>query len=263
MKNWKRLAAIFGAVMVMGTMMTAPVFAEEEAAVEESSPEIQDATAAMLGLWQDNVGDIYGFYSDYSFFAQYVAEETDVVGSYSLVTEGTNLVLTLLYSEDEASQSYITADTENNKLILSNMETGEAFAEMYPYESQAAEDEVDYNVSYQEIGNMLTECYIGTTTAEETFVWAANEDGSYCIAMAIGADDSYASFVGAAVVEEDLITVTDDASGLSLAFNFAMNEDGNIDIDMGDAGSGTLEKATVADAIYMLKYVTVNGTPIA
>ena len=59
------VAAMLGSVV-------APVWAADDAAddaaEEEADGDVADVSEAMLGLWKDSAGDIYGFYKDNSFF---------------------------------------------------------------------------------------------------------------------------------------------------------------------------------------------------
>lgn len=60
------MAGLCAAAMV-GSMVV-PVWASDDAAEEEADGDVADVTEALVGLWKDSAGDIYGFYNDYSFF---------------------------------------------------------------------------------------------------------------------------------------------------------------------------------------------------
>ena len=84
MKNWKKLMAGFCAAAMVGSMVVPVWAADEEAAEDTADGDVADVTEALVGIWQDNAGDIYGFYKDNSFFGQWKDEEEDVLGVYSL-----------------------------------------------------------------------------------------------------------------------------------------------------------------------------------
>ena len=86
MKNWKKIMAGLCAAAMVSSMVV-PVWAAEETteeAAEETTEEaaddgdVADVSEAMLGLWKDSAGDIYGFYKDNSFFGQWKDEEQEV-----------------------------------------------------------------------------------------------------------------------------------------------------------------------------------------
>ena len=255
MKNWKKLVAGLCVAAMAGSMVM-PVWAEE------TDAEIEDITDAMLGLWQDSVGDIYGFYADYSFFGQWVEEGEDVVGSYALMSDGEYTALAIDFNTgDEPVAFYVTANTEENKLELVS-EDGSVETELVPYQSTG--DEADYNEIYQLMGENLTVCYMGATEAGETFIYAEDGNGSFSSVLVIDEDNNYASFVGDGIVDEEnhTMTIVDEASELALTFGVSLNEDGSIDLDLGEFGIATLEEAAIANAVQGLKYCVENGTPV-
>ena len=68
MKNWKKIMAGLCAAAMVSSMVV-PVWAAEETTEEASDDgDVADVSEAMLGLWKDSAGDIYGFYKDNSFF---------------------------------------------------------------------------------------------------------------------------------------------------------------------------------------------------
>ena len=133
-------------------------------------------------------------------------------------------------------------------------------ATLEPY--QADGDEADYNQTYQDMGDILTECYSGETEAGETFIYAANEDGTFCSVLVIDQDDNYVSFVGEGTFDEEngTVTITDEVSEMALTFGVAVNDDDTLTLDMGDLGSATVQEATLAVAVQGLKYAVENGT---
>lgn len=62
-------------------------------------------------------------------------------------------------------------------------------------------EEEDYNEIYQLMGDNLTMCYMGSTEADETFIYSGNDDGSFCAVLVIDENDNYASFVGEGTVD--------------------------------------------------------------
>lgn len=255
MKNWKKIIAGLCAAAMAGSMAI-PVYAEEESA------EIEDISDAILGLWQDSVGDIYGFYADNSFFGQWIEEGEDVVGGYSLMSDGEVTALGIDFNTgDDAVAFYVTANTDENKLELIS-EDGEVETDLVPYAGTG--DEEDYNEIYQLMGDNLTMCYMGTTDADETFIFSGNDDGSFCAVLVIGENDNYASFVGEGTADEEngTITIVDEASELALTFGVTANDDGTVELDLGDLGTATLEEAVIANAVQALKYCVENGTPV-
>lgn len=255
MKNWKKIMAGLCVAAMTGSMAM-PVWAEEEDAG------IEDISDAILGLWQDSVGDIYGFYADNSFFGQWIEEGEDVVGGYSLMTDGDVTALGIDFNTgDEPAAFYVTANTDENKLELVS-EDGTVETDLVPYVGTG--DEEYYNEVYQLMGDNLTMCYMGTTEAGETFVYSGNDDGSFCAVLVIDENDDYASFIGVGTVDEesDTITIVDEASELALTFGVTANDDGTVVLDLGDLGSATLEEAVIANAVQALKYCVENGTPV-
>lgn len=269
MKNWKKLMAGFCAA-AMVTSMVAPVWAAEEEAAEEDTADdgdVADVSEAMTGIWQDSAGDIYGFYKDNSFFGQWVEEETDVLGVYSLASDGEYTALAMQFAnddgtlDDENMETYLVQiNEEENVLELYDPDSLELTATLEPYE--ATGDEADYNQTYQDMGDLLTECYSGQTEAGETFIYAANDDGTFCSVLVINDQDEFVSFIGEGTYDEEnnTVTIDDEVSEMSLTFGVTLNDDNTLTLDMGDLGSATVEEAFIAVAVQGLKYAVENGT---
>lgn len=269
MKNWKKLMAGFCAA-AMVTSMVAPVWAADEEAAEEDTADdgdVADVSEAMTGIWQDSAGDIYGFYKDNSFFGQWVEEETDVLGVYSLASDGEYTALAMQFAnddgtlDDENMETYLVQiNEEENVLELYDPDSLELTATLEPYE--ATGDEADYNQTYQDMGDLLTECYSGQTEAGETFIYAANDDGTFCSVLVINDQDEFVSFIGEGTFDEEnnTVTIDDEVSEMSLTFGVTVNDDNTLTLDMGDLGSATVEEATLAVAVQGLKYAVENGT---
>ena len=149
---------------------------------------------------------------------------------------------------------------EEKLLELYDPDSLDLTATLEPYEADG--DESDYNQTYQDMGDILTECYSGETEAGETFIYAANEDGTFCSVLVIDQDDNYVSFVGEGTFDEEngTVTITDEVSEMALTFGVAVNDDDTLTLDMGDLGSATVEEATLAVAVQGLKYAVENGT---
>lgn len=269
MKNWKKLMAGFCAA-AMVTSMVAPVWAADEKAAEEDTADdgdVADVSEAMTGIWQDSAGDIYGFYKDNSFFGQWVEEETDVLGVYSLASDGEYTALAMQFAnddgtlDDENMETYLVQiNEEENVLELYDPDSLELTATLEPYE--ATGDEADYNQTYQDMGDLLTECYSGQTEAGETFIYAANDDGTFCSVLVINDQDEFVSFIGEGTFDEEnnTVTIDDEVSEMSLTFGVTLNDDNTLTLDMGDLGSATVEEAFIAVAVQGLKYAVENGT---
>ncbi len=269
MKNWKKLMAGFCAA-AMVTSMVAPVWAADEEAAEEDTADdgdVADVSEAMTGIWQDSAGDIYGFYKDNSFFGQWVEEETDVLGVYSLASDGEYTALAMQFAnddgtlDDENMETYLVQiNEEENVLELYDPDSLELTATLEPYE--ATGDEADYNQTYQDMGDLLTECYSGQTEAGETFIYAANDDGTFCSVLVINDQDEFVSFIGEGTFDEEnnTVTIDDEVSEMSLTFGVTLNDDNTLTLDMGDLGSATVEEAFIAVAVQGLKYAVENGT---
>ena len=269
MKNWKKLMAGFCAA-AMVTSMVAPVWAADEEAAEEDTADdgdVADVSEAMTGIWQDSAGDIYGFYKDNSFFGQWVEEETDVLGVYSLASDGEYTALAMQFAnddgtlDDENMETYLVQiNEEENVLELYDPDSLELTATLEPYE--ATGDEADYNQTYQDMGDLLTECYSGQTEAGETFIYAANDDGTFCSVLVINDQDEFVSFIGEGTYDEEnnTVTIDDEVSEMSLTFGVTLNDDNTLTLDMGDLGSATVEEAFIAVAVQGLKYAVENGT---
>ena len=267
MKNWKKIMAGL-CVAAMVSSMVVPVWAAEETTEEAADDgDVADVSEAMLGLWKDSAGDIYGFYKDNSFFGQWKDEEQDILGVYALSSDGEYTALAMQFANDDGTYddenmvSYLVqANEEENLLELYDPETQELTATLEPYEGTG--DEADYNKTYQDMGDLLTECYSGETEAGETFIYAANEDGTFCSVLVIDQDDNYVSFIGEGTFDEENATVTieDEVSEMSLTFGVTANDDDTLTLDMGDLGSATVQEATLAVAVQGLKYAVENGT---
>lgn len=269
MKNWKKLMAGFCAA-AMVTSMVAPVWAADEEAAEEDTADdgdVADVSEAMTGIWQDSAGDIYGFYKDNSFFGQWVEEETDVLGVYSLASDGEYTALAMQFAnddgtlDDENMETYLVQiNEEENVLELYDPDSLELTATLEPYE--ATGDEADYNQTYQDMGDLLTECYSGQTEAGETFIYASNDDGTFCSVLVINDQDEFVSFIGEGTFDEEnnTVTIDDEVSEMSLTFGVTLNDDNTLTLDMGDLGSATVQEATLAVAVQGLKYAVENGT---
>lgn len=269
MKNWKKLMAGFCAA-AMVTSMVAPVWAADEEAAEEDTADdgdVADVSEAMTGIWQDSAGDIYGFYKDNSFFGQWVEEETDVLGVYSLASDGEYTALAMQFANDDGTlddENMVTylvqINEEENVLELYDPDSLELTATLEPYE--ATGDEADYNKTYQDMGDLLTECYSGQTEAGETFIYAANDDGTFCSVLVINDQDEFVSFIGEGTFDEEnnTVTIDDEVSEMSLTFGVTVNDDNTLTLDMGDLGSATVEEAFISVAVQGLKYAVENGT---
>ena len=267
MKNWKKIMAGL-CVAAMVSSMVVPVWAAEETTEEVADDgDVADVSEAMLGLWKDSAGDIYGFYKDNSFFGQWKDEEQDVLGVYALSSDGEYTALVMQFANDDGTYDdenmvayLVQANEEENLLELYDPDTEELTATLEPYEGTG--DEADYNKTYQDMGDLLTECYSGETEAGETFIYAANEDGTFCSVLVIDQDDNYVSFIGEGTFDEENATVTieDEVSEMSLTFGVTANDDDTLTLDMGDLGSATVQEATLAVAVQGLKYAVENGT---
>ena len=267
MKNWKKIMAGL-CVAAMVSSMVVPVWAAEETTEEVADDgDVADVSEAMLGLWKDSAGDIYGFYKDNSFFGQWKDEEQDVLGVYALSSDGEYTALVMQFANDDGTYDdenmvayLVQANEEENLLELYDPDTEELTATLEPYEGTG--DEADYNKTYQDMGDLLTECYSGETEAGETFIYAANEDGTFCSVLVIDQDDNYVSFIGEGTFDEENATVTieDEVSEMSLTFGVTANDDDTLTLDMGDLGSATVEEAFISVAVQGLKYAVENGT---
>lgn len=235
---------------------------------KKADGDVADVTEALVGLWKDSAGDIYGFYNDYSFFGQWVDEEQDVLGAYALASDGDYTALVMQLANDdgtydeERSKLSGTGKCGENVLELYDPDSQELTATLEPYE--ATGDEEDYNKTYQDMGELLTECYSGETDAGETFIYASNDDGSFCSVLVIDQDDNYVSFVGEGTLDEEnaIVTITDEVSEMSLGFGVEANDDESLTLDMGDLGNAIVEESTIAVAVQGLKYAVENGTPM-
>lgn len=267
MKNWKKIMAGL-CVAAMVSSMVVPVWAAEETTEEASDDgDVADVSEAMLGLWKDSAGDIYGFYKDNSFFGQWKDEEQDVLGVYALSSDGEYTALVMQFANDDGTYDdenmvtyLVQANEEENLLELYDPDSLDLTATLEPYEADG--DESDYNQTYQDMGDILTECYSGETESGETFIYAANEDGTFCSVLVIDQDDNYVSFVGEGTFDEEngTVTITDEVSEMALTFGVAVNDDDTLTLDMGDLGSATVQEATLAVAVQGLKYAVENGT---
>ena len=261
------MAGLCTAAMV--SSMVVPVWAADDAAEEETADDgdVADISEALTGIWQDSAGDIYGFYKDNSFFGQWKDEEQDILGVYSLASDGEYTALAMQFANDDGTYDdenmvtyLVQANEEENLLELYDPDSLDLTATLEPYEADG--DESDYNQTYQDMGDILTECYSGETEAGETFIYAANEDGTFCSVLVIDQDDNYVSFVGEGTFDEEngTVTITDEVSEMALTFGVAVNDDDTLTLDMGDLGSATVEEATLAVAVQGLKYAVENGT---
>lgn len=78
------------------------------------------------------------------------------------------------YDEENEVSYLVQANVDENVLELYDPDSQELTATLEPYE--ATGDEEDYNKTYQDMGELLTECYSGETDAGETFIYASNDD---------------------------------------------------------------------------------------
>ena len=130
MKNWKKLMAGFCAAAMVSSMVV-PVWATEDAAEEEADDgDVADVSEAMTGIWQDSAGDIYGFYKDNSFFGQWKDEDQDVLGVYSLSSDGEYTALAMQFANDDG-----TLDDENMVTYLVQVNEDEDLLELYDPDS--------------------------------------------------------------------------------------------------------------------------------
>ena len=127
MRKWRMWMAVMCVAAMAGTMAV-PVYAQEDTAEEEyaeeetgedageEDPAIAEISETMRGLWEDNAGDIYGFYSDSSFLGQWKSQDMDVTGTYSLATNGDLTALSLVLDEDNDATFFVVPNTEENIL---------------------------------------------------------------------------------------------------------------------------------------------------
>ena len=151
------MAGLCTAAMV--SSMVVPVWAADDAAEEETADDgdVADISEALIGIWQDSAGDIYGFYKDNSFFGQWKDEEQDILGVYSLASDGEYTALAMQFANDDGTyddENMVTyllqANEEENVLELYDPDSLEMTATLEPYE--ASGDEADYNEIYQQMG---------------------------------------------------------------------------------------------------------------
>ncbi len=270
MKNWKKLMAGLCTVAMIGSA-SMPVWAAEDDTAQEAEEDgdVADITESLVGLWKDSAGDIYGFYKDYTFFGQWQDEDQDVLGNYALTSDGDYTALAMYFADAEGNIDkenpvtyLVLANTDENVLELYDADSEELTATLEPYEAEG--EEKDYNEVYQQMGETLTECYKGTTDAGETFVYADNEDGSFCSVLVLNDENQYVSFIGKGTLDEEnaTVTITDEISEMALTFGVTVNDDDTLTLDMGDLGTATVEKAAIANAVQALKYSVENGTPM-
>lgn len=268
MKNWKKLMAGFCAAAMVGSMVV-PVWAAEEEATEDTADDgdVADVTEALVGIWQDNAGDIYGFYKDNSFFGQWKDEEEDVLGIYSLASDGEFTALAMQIANDDGTfdddgmVTYLVQVNEEENLLELYDENGEELqATLEPF--VATGDEEDYNQLYQDMGELITECYSGETEAGESFIYGANDDGTFCSVIVINEDNEFVSFIGEGTFDEEngTVTITDEVSEQALTFGVTANDDDTLTLDLGDLGSATVQEAFIAVGIQAFKYAVENGT---
>ena len=162
------MAGLCAAAMV--SSMVVPVWAADDAAEEENADDgdVADISEAFFGQWKD--------------------EEQDVLGVYSLASDGEYTALAMQFANDDGTyddENMVTyllqANEEENVLELYDPDSLEMTATLEPYE--ASGDEADYNEIYQQMGDTLTECYSGVTEAGETFIYGDNDDGTFCSVM--------------------------------------------------------------------------------
>lgn len=154
MKNWKKIMAGLCAAAMVSSMVV-PVWAAEETTEEASDDgDVADVSEAMLGLWKDSAGDIYGFYKDNSFFGQWKDEEQDVLGVYALSSDGEYTALVMQFANDDGTYDdenmvtyLVQANEEENLLELYDPDSLDLTATLEPYEADG--DESDYNQTYR------------------------------------------------------------------------------------------------------------------
>ena len=145
MKNWKKIMAGLCAAAMVSSMVV-PVWAAEETTEEAADDgDVADVSEAMLGLWKDSAGDIYGFYKDNSFFGQWKDEEQDVLGVYALSSDGEYTALVMQFANDDG-----TYDDENMVTYLVQANEEENLLELYDPDSLDLTATLDAKEAYSD-----------------------------------------------------------------------------------------------------------------
>ena len=121
-----------------------------------------------------------------------------------------------------------------------------------------AEDEgavIEYDLDA--IAANITEAYGGISDQEEYIGFGVNEDGSFAI-MFFFNEEEHVSFVGPAVVEDELVTISDEVNGMAIAFEVIEATEDGVVLDLGDVGTAVLAPIEIEDLIDGLAEVIEN-----
>ena len=111
------------------------------------------------------------------------------------------------------------------------------------------------------LAEVITEAYGGMSDQEEYIGFGANEDGSFAI-MFFFNEEEHVSFVGPAVVEDALVTISDEVNGMSIAFEVIEATEDGVVLDMGDVGTAVLAPIEIDELIDGLAEVLENTVTV-
>ena len=113
------------------TAEAADTAANEQAAATTNSTNdtgVADITARMVGTWQDDASNTYAFSDDYTYEGYDPETDTTRNGVFSLVTDGTHIVLSIkAETNTDISQYYVTAADDYSSLVLTDVNSGDEY----------------------------------------------------------------------------------------------------------------------------------------
>lgn len=111
----------------------------------------------------------------------------------------------------------------------------------------------------------LTDFYAGQTDAGEYIYYAGGQDGDTAILVYWDTESNeYSSFIGPlSNLGDGNFTVEDEVSGMSMTFAVSANEDGSLNIDMGDElGGAVVSEVSASDMYDAIASISQNATPV-
>lgn len=159
--------------------------------------------------------------------------------------------------------SMTACGNKESKETVSAEKTVETSTEAESAEEEAVEEESEEG-TLTDLESQISEAYMGVTDAGEGFYYAGNQDGSLAIILVANPSTAEtASFVGKCEqVSDNQLTVTDDASGTTLTFGVAAQDDGTLLLDLGDLGQANIAKCEASVVLEAMQVINDNGVPV-
>ena len=165
-------------------------------------------------------------------------------------------------SDHEAQSSASSESTAVSQAEPAAQTTSSDAASASADTSSPAAPSTDKAVAVSSFAN----AWMGASDLGETLYYAESADGLQgCLVVYNPETNEYVSFVGDTSVSDDnMVTITDIQSGLSITFGVkAADDGGNVVIDLGQQGMAALKACDVAEVVECFNVIGTYGDAIA